>query len=128
MSPGALQRPSRRRSRTSEGRCAYRRKGMEESASTIFDQSLLEFLSGSYPAVENFPVAARPLLKTFARQAAPELPADIHDEVVSQSLEYLIEHGARFEPKRGTAKSFLKLLIGQAARKVRADYCPPGCR
>lgn len=101
---------------------------MDETSSTISDQFLLEFLSGTYPAAETFPDAARPLMKTFARHAAPELAPDIQDEVVSQSLEFLIEYGSKFQPVRGTAKSFLKLLVGQAARRVRAEYCPPGCR
>lgn len=101
---------------------------MEEKTSTIDDQSLLDFVAGVQPAAETFPTTARPLMKTFARYAAPELPPDVHDEVVSQSLEYLIEYGKQFQPARGTAKSFLKLMTEQAARKVRADYCPPGCR
>lgn len=101
---------------------------MAEMTSTIDDQSLLDFVAGTQPAAEAFPMIARPLMKTFARYAAAELPPDVHDEVVSQSLEYLIEYGKQFQPARGTAKSFLKLMAGQAARKVRADYCPPGCR
>lgn len=99
-----------------------------EAASTIDDEFLIEFVAGSLPAAEAFPTAARPLMRRFARSAAPDLPPDLRDEVVSQSLEYLIEHGKQFQPARGTAKAFLKLMTGQAARKVRADYCPPGCR
>jgi hypothetical protein len=115
---------------TSEGRCAYRRKamGMEEATYTISNQSLLDFLHVAEPQARYFPTTARPLMKTFARHAAPELPPDIQDEVVSQSLEYLIQYGSRFQPARGSAKAFLKVLTGQAARKIRADYCPPGRR
>ena len=98
---------------------------METTTSTIDDQSLLDFVAGTQPATEDFPKTTRPLLKTFARHAAPELPYDIRDEVVSQSLEFLIEYGKRFQPARGTAKSFLKLMAGQAARRVRADYRAP---
>jgi DNA-directed RNA polymerase specialized sigma24 family protein len=67
-------------------------------------------------------------MKTFARNAAPELPVDIRDEVVSQSFEYLIQSGPQFQPGRGSAKAFLKILTRQAVRKIRADYCPPGRR
>jgi DNA-directed RNA polymerase specialized sigma24 family protein len=99
-----------------------------ETTSTIDDQSLLDFVAGTLPAAETFPSTARPLMLRFAWRTARELPRDLHDEVVSQSLEYLIEYGSRFQPERGTAKAFLKVVTGQAARKVRADYCPPGCR
>src|SRR5436305_1852481 len=49
MSPGTLQRPSRRRSENVRRpvHVPEERPGMEELASTISDQSLLEFLSGS---------------------------------------------------------------------------------
>src|SRR5437016_1683911 len=102
MSPGALQRPSAGVTKTSEGRCRYRRRGMEVRTSTIDDQSLLDFVAGAQPAAETFPTTARSLIRTFARYAAPELPPDVHDEVVSQSLEYLIEYGKQFRPTRGT--------------------------
>jgi len=99
-----------------------------EPASLVGDRSLIDFVAGAPLATETFPVIAWPLLKKFARLSAPELPRDLRDEVVSQNLEYLIEYGKQFDPARGSANAFLKLLSGRAARKVRADYCPPGCR
>jgi DNA-directed RNA polymerase specialized sigma24 family protein len=99
-----------------------------ETTSTMDDESLLDFVAGTLPAAETFPSIARPLMLRFARRAARELPRDLPDEVVSQSLEYLIEYGSRFRLDRGTAKAFLKVVTDQAARKIRADYCPPGCR
>jgi hypothetical protein len=99
-----------------------------EIASTIDGESLMEFVTGTLPTADLFPITARPLMRKFARSAAPELPPDLRDEVVSQSLEFLIEHGKQFQPSRGSAKAFLKVITAQAARKVRADYRAPGVR
>jgi RNA polymerase sigma factor (sigma-70 family) len=102
--------------------------GMEAATYAISNESLLDFLHVAEPQAQYFPTTARPLMKTFARRAAPELPADVQDEVVSQSFEYLIQSKAQFQPERGSAKAFLKVLTRQAVRKIRADYCPPGRR
>jgi hypothetical protein len=99
---------------------------MDDASSTITSQDLFSFLDGT--DVETLPTKAMPLLRKYARGAAREMPPDIQEEVVSQSLEYLIRYGAQFRPERGTATSFLKVIVGEAARKVRADYCPPGQR
>ena len=99
-----------------------------EITSTIDDESLIEFVAGTLPTADSFPITARPLMRKFARSAAPELPADLRDEVVSQSLEFLIERGKQFQPSRGSAKAFLKVITAQAARRVRADYRRPGVR
>jgi DNA-directed RNA polymerase specialized sigma24 family protein len=99
---------------------------MGDAPSTITSQDLFRFIDGT--DVETLPTKAMPLLRRFARGAAREMPPDLQEEVVSQSLEYLIRYGAQFRPERGTAASFLKVMVGEAARRVRADYCPPGQR
>jgi len=101
---------------------------MDKATYTISNESLLDFLHVAESRAEYFPTAARPLMKTFARRAAPDLPVDVQDEVVSQSFEYLIQSRSQFQPERGSAKAFLKIRTRQAARKVHADYCPPGRR
>jgi hypothetical protein len=86
-------------------------------ASPIDDDLLSQLVSGSLPVAETFSIAAKPLLTR-----------DLHDEVGSQCLEFLIEAGSTFECGRGTAKSFLNIIASRAARRVRAHYCRPGSR
>jgi DNA-directed RNA polymerase specialized sigma24 family protein len=92
-----------------------------------FDSTLPGFLSGDPIATEQFVEAARRYLQKIANKLAPGLPIDIREEIVSQTfLNLLGAPGKKFDPRRGSAKAFLKGLLLNAVRQVRAAYCPPG--
>jgi hypothetical protein len=99
----------------------------ETVGSSDLDSSLPGFLSGDPIAIDIFfPLAQRYLLK-LANKLAPELPVDIREEIVSQTYVNLLgQSGKRFDPTRGQAKAFLRGLLLNAVRQVRANYCPPG--
>jgi RNA polymerase sigma factor (sigma-70 family) len=92
-----------------------------------FDEQLSRFLAGDPGAADEFYDAAKPHILGLARRIAPELPCDIHPEVVNQTFVYLLEVPAsKFDPKKGSAKNFLRGYILNAVRHVRATYCKPG--
>jgi hypothetical protein len=88
---------------------------------------LEQFLAGDARARDQFPRAARPYLIKFARRLARELPDEIQQEAVNQSLLNLtLQKPANYDPKRGSAKTFLRFMLTSALRQVRASYTPPG--
>jgi len=88
---------------------------------------LEQFLAGDERARDQFPRAARPYLLKVARRLAPELPDEIQQEAVNQSLLNLtLQKPSNYNPIRGTAKTFLKFMLTSALRQVRASYTPPG--
>lgn len=91
------------------------------------DEQLSRFLAGELGAADEFYEAAKPHILGLARRIAPELPSDIHPEVVNQTFVYLLEGAAsKFDPEKGSAKNFLRGYILNAVRHVRATYCAPG--
>jgi DNA-directed RNA polymerase specialized sigma24 family protein len=91
------------------------------------EEQLSRFLAGELGAANEFYKAAKPHILGLARRIAPELPSDIHPEVVNQTFVYLLEGAtSKFDPKKGSAKNFLRGYILNAVRHVRATYCAPG--
>lgn len=92
-----------------------------------FNNCLLRFQSHDALAIDEFETVIRPYLTNLSRRIAPQLPADLHKEVVQQTcLNLLGNSKLKFNPKRASAKMFLVLAVRNALRQVRADYCPPG--
>jgi hypothetical protein len=91
------------------------------------DSLLRGFLAGDPATRETLPrVSERYVLKIVRRYAA-DLPEDIHREVMNQAFtNLLLETPASYNPARGSAGTFLKLIVRNAAREVRALYTPPG--
>jgi hypothetical protein len=91
------------------------------------DLLLREFIAGEPLARNAFPRDAHRYLLTIARRIGRGLPDDVLGEVVSQTLENLLRmRPGAFDPKRGSAGTFLGLVVRTAVRIVRANYAPPG--
>jgi hypothetical protein len=91
-----------------------------------------------FPALEPFlsdylsdvPVRAHEFLnllqrpvRAFCAHKAFDLPLDVHDEVLSETLLLLRSPGrAVFDPTRGSAESYLYFAVKSALKNVRADY------
>jgi hypothetical protein len=91
------------------------------------DLLLRDFIAGEPFARNAFPRDARRYLLTIARKMGRGLPDDILLEVVSQALESLLRmRPGAFDPQRGSAGTFLGLVVRTAVRTVRANYAPPG--
>lgn len=91
------------------------------------DLLLRDFLAGDTRARNALPRDAHRFLLTIARRIGRGLPDDVLGEVVNQALEYLLRMRAgAFDPQRGSAGTFLGLVVRTAVRTVRANYAPPG--
>ena len=94
---------------------------------TRLNDCLLRFQAHDPRATDDFETLICPYLINLSRRIAPQLPADLHEEVAQQTCLNLLGNSAmKFNPKRATAKMFLVLAVRNALRQVRADYCPPG--
>lgn len=92
-----------------------------------FNDCLFRFQAHDPRATDDFERLIRPYLINLSRRIAPQLPADLHEEVAQQTCLNLLGNSAtKFNPNRATAKMFLVLAVRNALRQVRADYCPPG--
>jgi len=95
----------------------------------IPDQLLLDFLDGVSDAAEEFVRVASPFLLALARRRAPDLPADLRRDIVSETFAGILTiPKSAFNPAIGPAKAFLAVQIRSAIRRVRANYCSPGRR
>jgi len=92
-----------------------------------FDPLLVAFLNRDPAAREALPRAVEPYLLKIARLLGGDLPEDIQREVVSQAMLNLVQQKpTSFNPARGNAATFLRLLVQNAVRQVRASYASPG--
>ena len=90
------------------------------------DLMLVGYLNGDPNARGEFPLQVFPLLRRVAQHSAPDLDADIRQEIVQQVHFILLRRDPdAFDPERGTARAYLSLVTRQAAREVRASYTPP---
>jgi DNA-directed RNA polymerase specialized sigma24 family protein len=64
-------------------------------------------------------------LRQLARKLRGDLAPDLLEDAVAEVWLYLIRYFPRFDPSRGTARTFLRLLLKNALRKVRACYAHP---
>lgn len=88
---------------------------------------LAGFVSRDDKAAEEFKKVASPIVRGLARRFGPDLPADIIDEVVSETYLLLLGRpGRSFDPARGSAREFLFGIVGNAVKNVRASNRPPG--
>jgi DNA-directed RNA polymerase specialized sigma24 family protein len=91
------------------------------------DSLLRGFLAGDPVARQTLPRAAERYVLMIARRFAADLADDIHYEVMNQAFENLTHQKATaYCPTRGSAGTFLKLMVRAAARQVRATYARPG--
>ena len=63
-----------------------------------------------------------PYMRRIAKSLAPDIPADIHNEMVQQAFLDTFRLGHKFDPTRMTAKQFLRGCTWNAIRIVRAQY------
>ena len=94
---------------------------------TCFDECLLRFQRRDPAADDEFQLTIWPYLIKLSRKIAPYLPEDLHRDVAQQATLYLLT-GYNFNRQRATAKTFLRLVVRNAVRKVWADNRPPGLR
>lgn len=91
------------------------------------NELLIGFLNHDLKASDNFIKAVDPYLLKLARARAPKLPTDLHEEIVNETyLRLLRLSPEKFNPKRGTATSFIYGELLNAIQYVRSTYCAPG--
>ena len=94
-------------------------------AQQALDRLLAEFVRHGNDAALEFRRVAPPIIRGLARRFGPDLPADVIDEVVSETYLLLLGRaGAAFEARRGSAQKFLFGIVANAVKKVRASYRP----
>jgi hypothetical protein len=93
---------------------------------TVPKELLIGFLNHDLAASDEFIKAVDPYLLKLARSKAPELPADLHQEIVNQTYLRLLCVPEKFDSERGSVKAFLYCELRNAVQQVRAMYCPPG--
>lgn len=95
--------------------------------SAHLDSYLIGFIHRNQQASEDFVRIAEPYLLNLARNSVPDMPSDLHKDIVEQTYANLLgKTGAKFNPSRGAAKTFLYDVVRNATLQVRAKYCPPG--
>lgn len=100
---------------------------MSTCDSTTDLEHLLTAFIGDPQRNQRFVDAASPHLLRFARRFAPFLPKDLLQDVVSETLLSLLRLApGSFDPRRGSAVTFLQFHVRHAVRRVRAAHCAPG--
>jgi RNA polymerase sigma-70 factor (ECF subfamily) len=101
---------------------------MSASDDSILNQALTSFLAGDTRAGGLlFASVQKPILSVLHSRAA-DLRHD-HDDVLNEAFVLMMEAPTRFNPKRGTALSFIKaVLLPEAIRRVRAKSARPGTK
>jgi len=98
-------------------------------AQAFSDQLLASFVLGDIEASDEFRKVAPPVIRGLARRFGPDLPADLIDEVVSETYLLLLgAPGRGFDRTRGSARQFLFGIVRNAVTNVRATNRPPGLR
>lgn len=98
-------------------------------AQQALDRLLAEFVRHDNDAALEFRRVAPPIIRGLARRFGPDLPADMIDEVVSETYLLLLGRaGSAFEASRGSAQKFLFGIVANAIKNVRAGYRPPASR
>jgi DNA-directed RNA polymerase specialized sigma24 family protein len=88
---------------------------------------LLGFIRRYEEAAGQFKKVASPIIRGLARRFGPDLPADLVDDVVSETYVILLGRSGRgFDAARGSAREFLFGIVGNAVKNVRASNRPPG--
>src|ERR1700733_16246687 len=96
-------------------------------AQQALDRLVAGFIHRDQDAALEFRRVAPPIIRGLARRFGPDLPADVVDEVVSETCLLLLGRtGTAFDASRGSAQKFLFGVVANAVKNVRAGYCPPG--
>lgn len=96
-------------------------------AQQALDRLVAGFIHRDQDAALEFRRVAPPIIRGLARRFGPDLPADVVDEVVSETYLLLLGRtGTAFDTSRGSAQKFLFGVVANAVKNVRAGYCPPG--
>lgn len=91
------------------------------------DRLLADFVRRDFQAARDFRRVASPIIRGLARRFGPHLPADLIDDVVSETYVLLLgRSGRRFDPRLGSARQFLFGVVQNAVKNVRAQYRPAG--
>ena len=89
--------------------------------------SLRDFLARDPYSYQNFPSQIHFQLRQLARKLAPELPADLHAEIVNEAWVILLEKShTHYDSERGTESTYLIFAVRDALKHIRASYRPPG--
>jgi hypothetical protein len=84
---------------------------------------LLDFLSDAPVLVEEFYKLLKQAIQIHCARKASDLPIDIRDEVLQETLTLLCSPGrAAYNASRGSAESFLYFTVRSAIKNIRAAY------
>jgi DNA-directed RNA polymerase specialized sigma24 family protein len=88
---------------------------------------LCGFLARDPYSYQKFPSQINPQLYQLARKLAPDLPTDLHAEIVHETWRLLLEKPSdHYNRERRTESTYLIIVMRDAIKCVRANYRPPG--
>jgi hypothetical protein len=92
-------------------------------AESALDSLLLGFQSRQTEPSEAFVKAVSYRLRTTARRYLPDLPDDVQEELIGETLLLLLQPDlARFDPSRGSAWNYIYGFALNAAKNIRSMY------
>lgn len=92
-------------------------------AESALDSLLLGFQSRQTEPSEAFVKAVSHQLRTTARRYLPDLPDDIQEELIGETLLLLLQPDlARFDPSRGSVWNYIYGFALNAAKNIRSMY------
>src|SRR5262245_20539267 len=89
-------------------------------------ERLVAYVRGDADARDRFPGEAAKVLTALVAHHAWFLPADVRKEAVNEAHVILLERVTGFDPQRGPARVYLRMIVRDAVKRVAASYCPPG--
>jgi hypothetical protein len=100
---------------------------MSYLSSPLASDQLVKYLNRDPHVRKVFPKKVMIALGKMARTYAKGLPPDLADDVLSEAW-LLLEKvpSSAFDPTRGNAEQYLRLVMLCASTRVRAAYAPPG--
>ncbi|WP_430912157.1 hypothetical protein [Methylobacterium sp. sgz302541] len=88
---------------------------------------LIDFLAGSKRAHGPFFKAFMPVMLCQARKIAPDLPADLWQDIIQGAFLILVQtNSSKYDPTKGSPEAFVGLAVWDAMRRVRSEYAAPG--
>ncbi len=100
----------------------------EGSAREGLGDLLAAYLRGDAAARDRFPVEAHDVLTRLSFHHAWFLPKDVRAEIVNEAHLILLQRRVAYEAGRAPARTYLRLIVRDAVKRVAASYCPPGWR
>jgi DNA-directed RNA polymerase specialized sigma24 family protein len=101
--------------------------GHTESDDAAFNSLILAALTGNRQASDTLFRGGKDYIERLIARTAPNLPWDLRENALQETFILLMQaRRGRYDPRRGSPKAFLRGLVLDAIRSVRASMTPPG--